>query len=147
MYDNRAIAMLTRRGKNGFFFAGSPMLTSGTSDFKFLPNAMVIDKICYKTRELMADYINSFVNVNANGTIYEADAVQIENAISGPLLDYVSGQISPPSPDYPVVTINRTNNITSTGILAVKVRVTPKGYARTITINIGFNNVLTTSAS
>lgn len=145
LYDNRIVALRTIRGANGFYFGGAPTLTSGTSDFKFYELGMVIDKATSKVREKMVTYINSSVNVNTNGTIYEADATAIENDVERALLDYLSGQISVPPVDFKTVTIDRTNNITSTGILKVKVRIIAKGYARTITIDMGFNAVKTSS--
>jgi hypothetical protein len=149
--DSRFITMRTVLGRTGYYLTSTPMLTSSTSDYKYLTNGMIMDIFTAIVNDTMIDCVNIGVRVNANGTIYAADAIVIENAITSRAQqslpwDGASAKISPPTGTTPIAQVDRTNNVLSTGIINVRGRITPLGYVRSIALNVGYNNVTITNA-
>ena len=147
--DYRQFTLRSHLGIPGYFVAKAPMLTSGTSDFQYYVNGAVIDLVTTVARAAALPFLAQAVRVKPDGTIWETDAGMIESVIANALQNSVAslGYISPPTPSTPLVQIDKTVNVLSTSSLSILVRVTPKGYARSITLNIGFNNVSVTRAT
>jgi hypothetical protein len=136
LYDLRFGVAVQYFGVNGFFCdLGKTMATVG-SDYVNIMNGRVIDVACTIGRIAGLFYLNSSIRVNATGgTILESDAVAIE--------DYVAAQIAAQlNPDVSAITVqtNRTDNILSTQLLRLRIRVIPVGYAANIQEDIGFFN-------
>ncbi len=128
---NRFTVMTTRPKKQGFFVKNGFMMATSGSDFATVMNRRVMDVACDTT-------VGVVVNPT-NGTIFDPEAVRIERRLDAALAAALLSN-SPPDATNARSTVNRSNNILITSNLQVAVAITPKGYNRTITVNIGFFN-------
>ena len=134
----RFITLRTYAGKNGFFVTNGRTMASGGSDYQYLQYRRLMDRACTINYAELFNYLNDdAVRVDAKGLILEADARSIETKVNAALAaDLTSKQrVSATS-----VTVTRDNNILSTQTLKTKVRIRPKGYAKFIETDIGFEN-------
>ncbi len=122
-------------GRRGFFIANGRLMAPTGSDFRLIQYRRVMDKACAVVRDAMLGFLNSSVRVNADGTIYEKDAVKIEKSVASRLASEV---ITPGMATAATAAVSRTNNVTSTSQLLTTVRVRPLGYAKDIEVDIGF---------
>lgn len=124
-------------GLQGFFITNPRLMTNPGSDYTYIQNRRVMDIASKTARTAALNYLNSSVRANANGTIADRDASVIEAQITNALQQAltVPGDASAVS-----VKVDRTNNIVSTGQLLITIRVTPLGYAKSISLDLGFTN-------
>jgi hypothetical protein len=134
----RFITLRTYAGKNGFFVTNGRTMANGGSDYQFLQFRRLMDRACTINYAELFNFLNDdVVRVTDTGTILEADARAIESKVNAALTaDLTSkNRVSATS-----VTVTRDNNILSTQTLKTKVRIRPKGYAKFIETDIGFEN-------
>lgn len=124
-------------GLKGFFITNGHMFENPGSDFGPSQNRRVMDLACATVYPATLRYLNDTLRVNSNGTITNAQATSIENQVNSAL---ASAVIAPGAAVSSSVVIDRTNNVLSTKNMNETVRVLPFGYARTIAVNIGFQN-------
>lgn len=138
LYDQRFAVGLTYAGFQGFYSDLGRTMAAAGSDYSFIMNGRVMDVVCTTARLSGLQFLNTNVRVNAGtGTILEADARGIELAIESAIRAQV---ISQGDASNCSVQVNRTDNILSTQLLRIKVRVVPLGYAGNISEDIGFTN-------
>ncbi len=125
-------------GQNGTYVNLDLNCTSATSDLARIRNVRTIQKAKRLQYAALLPQLQSPLTLNADGTL-TADTVKFfENLASRPLERMVSaGEISAFS-----VTIDPSQNVLSTGILNVQVKIVPLGAAETITVTIGFETSL-----
>jgi len=127
-------------GPNGYYVTTGRMRAAAGSDYVYVSNRRVMDLACAIARPALTKYINSNVRVDpVTGFIDPRDANNIEADINGQLRSALISPQPQQASDVTVV-VNRAANILSTGILPVSVRVTPLGYVRQLTLEIGFFN-------
>lgn len=134
----RFCTMRTYRGLAGFFPTNAFTMGQLTSDYHLLQNRRVMDEACRITRAALLKYLNEGVRVDKNtGFILEQDARAIEADVNAQLSAALvaTGQASDAS-----VQLSRTTNILSTSAEPVTVRITPLGYLKQISVDIGFLN-------
>lgn len=125
-------------GKSGFFFTGDPTCTNpSTDDYHTISNGRVIDKAQIL---VYGDYVNEVddeVPVNADGTIDAGWAkAQEQSGVNVLKLNMqANGNISPDVD--PQVYIDPSQNVLSTNQVNVIIKLTPNGYASTISITLG----------
>lgn len=144
MFDSRFGVSLTYIGQVGFYSdVGKTMAPLG-SDYVLFMNGRVMDVACTVARSALFQYLNTPVRVNQTGTvgqpggpgtILEQDARGIENFIT----QQIRAVLGPDITDV-VVKTNRVDNILSSGLLRVQIRVIPFGYVQAISADIGFLN-------
>lgn len=122
-------------GQPGFYVTRGRMMASPGSDFSYWHDRMVINKACRITRFVMVQELNESVRTNADGTIYEADALRIETTVTRSLFD---NMVSPQNVVRASAKIDRSINVSSTGRVQVDVRVRRRGYLEDIRTTIGF---------
>lgn len=138
------LTLRTRAEKNDrlFYFSSDSTKTDPTSDFKFLVFGRIMDLFTDTVVEAAADYVDAEIEVfSATGKITEKQAQLIEGAIAGKVSDRMlnNAYVMPPTETTPFITVNRSNNIISTGELRLTCRCTPPAYATTISVDLGFN--------
>ena len=133
----RISTLRTHVGFPGFFICNGQMLSPVGSDFRYIHLRRVMDKACKVARISLMAFLNSGVRVNANGTIFENDARNIEATVNSALS---SALVQPVQASSVSTVVSRTQNIVSTQTLAVTIRVGPLGYAKQITLDIGYQN-------
>lgn len=138
LFDQRFGVSQTIIGLNGFYADSGKTMAPVGSDFATIMNGRVMDVACTITRTALLPFLNSTIRVNAvSGTILEQDARGIEKFVESQLR---STLVQPGDASDCSVQVNRTDNILSTGLLRVKTRVVPNGYAFSISEDIGFLN-------
>ena len=121
------------RGLPGFYITNARNMASPGSDYTFMQFRRVIDRVTELLNIISKQYINSEVRINSDGTIYEEDAVAIENRVFNYIFSAVKDNISGLQ-----VQVDRTVNIQSTMQLKIKVSVRPFGYFKFISLTTGF---------
>ncbi len=134
--DSQRFATLrTIVGKAGYFVTRPQMMAPLGSDFSSWHEGLVIDKACRIMRAKLLDYLNDDVAVNADGTIDELAARNIEGDLKGALRD---AMVSTENVVAATPQINRTNVMTNTKKLIGDVRLRKRGYFEDIEFTIGF---------
>lgn len=133
--DARFTVLQTYVGLAGAYVADGRMMAALGSDFSTIQNRRVIDKASTIARTTLLPFINSSVRVNADGTILDVDAVRIESRVEAQVR---AGVVNPGDATSVSAQVNRATDVLATSSLEVTVRVRPLGYAKDITIDIGF---------
>lgn len=122
-------------GRAGFFFTDDPTLTKTDDDFKSLANGFVMDKAILIAYNALVNELLDEIPVTTQGLIHPAIIknwqTNIETQIDGLMTSL--GELSACK-----VFIDENQNILSTGVLTVRIALQPVGYAKYITVNIGF---------
>lgn len=122
-------------GREGYFATDRTKAAIG-SDFTQVMRARVM---CFAARVAVAEatsYVNDDVLTNDDGTIDTAAADAFDAAMTTALEREI---VAPGYASAVAVTVNRTDNIAVTSTLRFQVRFRPKGYATTITLDLGFS--------
>lgn len=122
-------------GRAGFFFTDDPTLTKTDDDFKSLANGFVMDKAILIAYNALVNELLDEIPVTTQGLIHPAIIknwqTNVETQIDGLMTSL--GELSACK-----VFIDENQNILSTGVLTVRIALQPVGYAKYITVNIGF---------
>ena len=134
----RFVTLRTIIGRQGFYISNARSMAPTGSDYTYNVNGRVMDIFCAALRNAALNFLNDNVRVDSStGYILEQDAQTIENYIAGQCRAAVT------QPGYAsslTITVQRNVNILSTGQLPITGRVVPLGYARSISVDIGFTN-------
>jgi hypothetical protein len=87
--------------------------------------------------------VNEDLLANKDGTIFDPQATKIEQYVQSQLATALLTKKAPTNrPDASAVSANidRTENILATGDYSITIGITPKGYAHSINVTIGFTN-------
>lgn len=137
LHDARFITMRTHVGRQGYYLTRGLVMAPAGSDYALWTNCRVMDIACATARDRALRFLNAKVPVNANGTIQNGSAKAIEAYIEAGLREALTQRGD--AVDV-AVEVDRTVNILSTGLLKVRVRVTPYGYASSIEVELGFTS-------
>jgi hypothetical protein len=122
------------QGLSGYYATDRSCAADG-SDFMQVMNARVI---CYAERRAMAkmaEEVNEDLSTNADGTITSAEADALDQALTSYL---VRELVDTKYASAAAGTVNRTDNIIDTPTLRFQIRIRPRGYAKNITLNLGY---------
>ena len=142
--DGRFTTLRTWPGKAGFYVTNGRMMATAGSDFQFVQYRRLMDRACAINYDALFPLLNDdVVRVDDAGIIVEQDARAIETKVNAQLAADLTNRdrVSATS-----CTVIRDNNILSTQTLRTKVRIRPKGYAKFIESDIGFENPALTPA-
>ena len=122
-------------GRSGFYFSDDPTLTQVDDDFKTLANGFVMDKAVLLAYDVLLDYLKDEVPINTDGTIHPAIIKSWQAAIDTQIRSLMvnAGELSDVQ-----VKIEANQNVVSTGQILISIALLPVGYAKYITVNIGF---------
>lgn len=119
-------------GRAGWFWTDGRMAAAPTSDYKSVTNRRVMNKGVTQVRQALLDFVQSDVDTSE----LDASLANLVARAQAPLQAmFANGEID----TYRVV-IPAGQNVLSTRHLTVQVRITPKGYLREISLDIGFRN-------
>jgi hypothetical protein len=134
IHNSRYIFLKKFVGLSGSYFVDSSTMIAKTSDYAYIENNRTIDKAVRNLYSSYLPYLNSPLQLNANGTLSDNTVATLENvgdvALDQMLRDF---EISAKQ-----VTINPVQNVLSTSKLVVAVTLVINGVARDIEIPIGF---------
>lgn len=133
--DKHYIFMRNFAGKSGFFFTDDPTLTTETDDFKSLTNGFVMDKVVIIAYNVLVENLGDEIAINSNGTIHPAIIKSWQNAIETNINGQMTqrGELS----GFKAY-IDENQEVIKTGMINVSLQLQPVGYAKYITVNIGF---------
>lgn len=129
-------------GLQGLYSAGAfTRIANPTSVWYWLARCQVIDLVCEVCYKAALAYVITDVSANADGTITEQAAVSIENDMNQAVVAAVvssSPQRVSPSDSGEYVTVDRSNDIVTTGELIITVSLIPRGFIKTVSLTIGY---------
>lgn len=125
-------------GRTGAFVTTGRLRGGAGSDFVLWQNGRVMDIACKAARDALLTFLNESVRANkTTGYILEGDARAIENFVEA----QVRGAVTQPGYASDITfKVLRNVNILSTQSLPTELTIIPLGYARAITLLIGFQN-------
>lgn len=136
---SRFSTLRTFRGLPGFYITNGRTFATPGSDFTYLQYRRVIDRGATLLTIVVKQYINTEVKVNPNGTIFEIDARAIEDRVLSYLYNQLKDNVTAID-----VKVDRTINVLSTQNLKITCSILPFGYAKYISLVIGFSPTVTT---
>lgn len=131
------LTLRTIVGMSGFYITNPRLMAPDGSDFLLIQYRQVMDAACTTGLATLNQYVNAELVVNDDGTIDEAEAKGIDSVVTAALAQTL---LQPNLASGVSAVTDRTNNVLSTGKIKCKLRVLPKGYAKTIEAEVGFNN-------
>ena len=147
--DKGFITFRTFVGKSGYFFTDDSLATALTDDYSLIPRRRVIDKAFRVAYTTLLEEIGEEVPVTSDGKIPAAICKNIENTVERAIVNTlgINGNIAidvtDPTDTGCEVYIDPDQNILSTSLLKVKLRVKPFGYSKYIDCYLGFKTATT----
>ncbi|MCX8018933.1 MAG: DUF2586 domain-containing protein [Chitinophagaceae bacterium] len=138
------ITLRTFPNKQGYYLADDNLLAPVTNDFCQLSYRRTIDKAFRIVNDVVTEELLNDVPVNADGTVQAHYARTLESLIVSAIYNEMTAKgelnVLPDNPNDKgvVATVDETYNVLNTGEVKVNVGVRPYGYARYITIKLGF---------
>lgn len=130
LHDQGFITFQKRDGSAGFFFGRDNMASA--DDYSILVHGRVIDKAQRIVAAAYSSYIETDVDVQADGSISDIDSAHLEAVLMQAIKANMGGQISQAQ-----VIIPSQTGIVNTSTLNVKVAIMPKGYLTWIVVDLG----------
>lgn len=125
-------------GRQGSYITNGRLMATLGSDFIFVQYRRLMDIFCAAIRQSALNYLNDTVRVDATtGFILEKDARAIESYVESQCRAVLT------APGYASdlsIAVNRNVNIISTGNIPITARLVPLGYAKAISVDVGFSN-------
>lgn len=132
--DRRYIFLIKYVGLAGSYFNDSHTAVVVSSDYAYIENNRTIDKAIRGVYSSLIRYINGPITLNSDGTLKDTTVAFYESQGSINLDQMVRDtELSAFS-----VVVDPAQNVLSTGIVVVSIKLVPIGVARQITVNIGF---------
>lgn len=120
--------------KSGYYFTDDVTLTADTDDFNSLARGLVMDKAIILAYATLVENLLDEIEVTPAGKIHPAIIKSWQSKVENALATMVNaGNLSNQS-----CYIDENQNILSSGVMQVVVRLQPLGYAKQIEVNIGF---------
>jgi hypothetical protein len=141
--DARFVTLRTLIGKAGYFITDGPTMAQTSSDYNTIMNVRVVNRAAQIANAAFTDYLNADVRVDATtGYIDERDAKKIENNVTAQLQAALQGSPGSSTDECSRVSarMSRTDNLLSSSVATAVVSIVPKGYLRSIIVDIGFVN-------
>jgi hypothetical protein len=135
LFDQGFQTVQTIPGYKGVFSDIGRTSALNGSDFVYIMNQRVIDICVAGSRQSAIHYQNAQFKVDTNGHLDSATAQAINTYVAGKIQAMAGTEFSAVS-----VSVYSQDNILSTNLLRFKVRVRPFGYAKDVSVDIGFEN-------
>jgi hypothetical protein len=144
IHDKSYITFRTFVGRSGYFFSDDVLASLPSDDYSHLTARRTIDKAYRIAYNALLDELLDEVPVNADGTLQAAMVKswqgKVETAIANQMT--ANGELSADSTDARdkgvQCYIDYNQNVLSTSLIKVQLRVRPFGYARMIDVYLGF---------
>ncbi len=147
IHDKGYITLRTHVGRDGYFFTDDPLATLPTDDYKSLTARRTIDKAYRIAYDTLLDELLADVSITDLGAIAPSYAKSIETTVENAIISAMTnnnelGNDPANQNDKGVqCNINVSQNIVSTGILIVIIKIKPKGYSKYIDVKLGFKAI------
>ncbi len=129
-------------GRTGFYPTQARLKSDAGSDFKLWPHGILMDIACETAHEAHIEFVGRGFRLTRLGTMDDRDASPWEQEVSGKLIARLMGE--PNAEGFlghvtrVVYQINRSNNVSTSGIILYTVGIRPLGYADFIKGQLGF---------
>jgi hypothetical protein len=134
----RFIAAMTIPGVPGFYVCNPNLMSAPGSDFKWAQHGRVMDRACEVVNTAATKYLSKRLRLNSTtGFILEAEALSIEADVGSQVRAAI---VQPGHAVSASVVVNRADNLLSSPVLRMKVRIVPMAYAKTVECEIAFLN-------
>ena len=128
--------LLSFNGTDGYFVTNPNLMSTGTSDYRYLQHRRVMDKAAFLTNQFFTQQISLDVLLNpSTGKILEKEAKGLEQGNDAALSTLVDLQ----DVSALATSVSRDDDILNTETLTVTVSIVPKGYLKTINITMTFS--------
>lgn len=125
--------LTTIPGASGFYIANANLLVASNNDISLAQYRRIINAGCQAAQGALVNYLSSSVRLTATGKIDPRDIAIIENVTRQAVLSALNGQVSGAD-------VSVSNTLGAGGELFVTVSITPFGYAKAISVTVGFIN-------
>lgn len=131
-------------GRAGYFWSDDKMAVAVSDDYALIPRRRVIDKAARVAYTAMLNYVNEEIPVTAEGKITAPMCKAIEASVRSAIVAQMTDEgnlatdTSDPNDVGCTVYVDPDQNILATSELLVQLRVRPYGYAKYITVDLGF---------
>jgi hypothetical protein len=141
--DTAKISTLrTWEGRSGFYPTQARLKSDAGSDFKLWPHGILMDIACETAHEAHIEFVGRGFRLTNTGTMDDRDASPWEQEVAVKLLARLMGERNAEGFSGHVsqvfYQIDRTNNVSSSGIILYTVGIRPLGYADFIKGQLGF---------
>lgn len=144
LHNKGYITFRTYTGISGYYITDDPLATKDTDDYNQLSRRRVIDKAYRIAYAVLIEKLLDEIPVNADGTMIETYARSFELAVENAIVTNMTanGELSTDPSDSTdrgvTCKVDRTVNVLATNKVEVELRVRPHGYAKYITVLLGF---------
>jgi hypothetical protein len=134
----RFITAMTIPGVPGFYICNPNLMAAPGSDFKWLQYGRVMDRACEVVNLAATKYLSKRLRLDpVTGFILKAEATAIEADIGAQVR---AALVQPSHAVSASVVVNRADNLLSSPVLRMKVRIVPFPHAKTIECELAFLN-------
>jgi len=147
IHDKGYITFRTHTGRSGYYFNDDPLAAPVTDDYNHITARRTVDKAYRVAYDTLINELLDEVPVTDQGKISVAYAKSIENKVESAIINSMTanGELGndPADQNDRGVTcfVNHDQNIIATGQVNVTLKVKPFGYARYITVELGFKTL------
>lgn len=140
--SQRFVTVRTYVGLSGFYVTNWPLMSSVTSDFKYIQHGQVIDAAAKLARIALLPWLSRNLPIKSDGTgqltepTWQAIDADADSAVR-------AGVIQPGHATDCEVKGVRTDNVLSTETIRVKLSVLPFTYPKSIQLTVGFTRQIT----
>ncbi len=129
-------------GKSGFYISNDITATADSDDYNTIQNGRVIDKAAVIAYATLVNELNDDIDVDPitgyiSAGIIASWKAEVENALNQNMNANLSGKA--------VATINPKQNLLSSNVIAMSIKLVPKGYSKEIDISLSYNNPFKTT--
>jgi len=149
IHDKGYITFRTHTGRSGYYFNDDPLAAPITDDYNHITARRTVDKAYRIAHDTLINELLDEVPVTDEGKISVTYAKSLENKVESAIINSMTaaGELGtdPANQDDTGVTfyVNPDQNIVSTGQVNATLKVKPFGYARYITVQLGFKTLTT----
>lgn len=134
LIDKGYLDFVKYTGLNGLFVAKSVTASASTSDYNRIEKVRVMDKAARGVRTVLLPRLNAPVYTESDGTLQVQDILFYENLAGQPLETMqTAGEISAFE-----VFVDPAQDVVSTGILNVSIKIIPVGSSEEINVKLGY---------
>lgn len=145
IHDKGYITLRTHVGRSGYFFTDDPLAAVVTDDYHKITARRTVDKGYRIAYDTLVNELLDEVPVTDAGYVSAAYAKGIESKVENAIINSMDGELGrdPDNAKDNGVScyINPKQNIVSTGLLLVAIKLKPFGYTNYINVQLGFKTL------
>lgn len=124
-------------GRSGYFLTDDPTATTANDDYLTLANNRVIDKALTIVYATYVNEINDEVEITSEGKLSATKVAYYRQVLSNALeLNMIANGEASSAEVY----VDPDQNVLANDLISIEVRITPVGYAKEISVSLGFQN-------